>query len=1584
MATVEELNFKLLVDDTGFNQRIKQITANAQKLNVELSRLLSVQARNHIVTAEEVKNAERLNQLLNERNKIETKANNRRKKKLDLEREITVELERQAKIGTLPQTINYTQNVDNSRTINNMRQAQAGYNAEVVRSSKLWRELKNITTAYFSVMGATRIISNLVQVSAEFELQRTTLAAILQDAEKAEQLYGQIKELAVLSPFSFKELATYAKQLSAYSIPVNELYETTKMLADVSAGLGVGMDRLVLAYGQIRSASFLRGQEVRQLTEAGISILEELRKQFVELGEEGISAADVFDKISARLVPFSMVEKVFKNMTSEGGKFYNMQEVQAETLKGKISNLTDAYQIMFSEIGDKHSSALKGAVDLLRLLAENYERIGRLLGELIVAYGTYRAALAATAVSDAILKYGSLAKAIESTTIAQKALNSVMLKNPLALLVALFGALAMSMKHTYDAAHKLGRELSSIADTKFLNAREDADNLERLAAELKNCTQGSQNYRDAISAINSQYGEYLPYILTEKQSYEQLKGAIDQATTALYAKARANAYEAGSRRIEEQYGEVITAYRQTFIEKLMKRGETQDSAKALVALYFEAIKDAAEGYDPSEIFNEVYRNFKGTGDDFFSGRENFWNNLKQGMPFIRNIFGVNDTGWQTARDALWNMTSATDAYNAALTNLSDTIEARFSGIGTLGFTNEAEMLDVKRISGYFDEEEKKIRANASLSREAVEEELNKLNIRKLEMLAKYYEDLSRPDKAQQFRAQADALQHVVTGWRAVANGFVDQTNSDLLANNYDYLEYVDMLRSEYKNVEKNAQDAANTANKMQKDFDAGVKGITKADVEKQRLFAEALANRKKIIENIGSALNVSIDDKIRKATTVDAGADAGASVKRIEDEISAYRELKRTYDEFRQYTSKENADKVMAQLFPGFASDAKYDEIIQALLASLKTLGTEGAQAAAKIEESLRSEKVKDALKEYQETAKREEEFQQRIAGYMEEAKTVQQKMADLKAQMASDLAAVAGDEGKAAAITAHYTVEIEKLAEELANLAQISLTDFWQQLSGDKGGYSYNSLERIRKQAIELQDVLKKINPNRNSEGKITGYTITKQNAGGLAGLLGITDDNGQISVTVAQVAQLAKIIDDINGRKSEKSGIRAVLDLIKEKGGLRAFVKGLKDGKDELLAIESAGEEIGKLGGMLTELGDALGSSALSSAGESFSLIGDVASNLASGDYFGAIGSIVSAVASWITAEYELRDAIHETAIEAEKQNVAAKLADGVSTIFGTNNRQAIENARALLSEYSKLTQVDLSKYTSNYRLKWGDFFGDYDQSLGYVVEKLGYSLYDAYGNLNAQALQAVLDTYKNLKRADKAWIEDAIKNSELYAQAMEQLDAELSNLYNQTLDNVADALVESWKSAGNAALDYADILDDVATSYAKMMIKEALIDNIFTPEIEDRIRTLSKEGNFESALSLLEQKLQEAAGMEQTWNTILSGISQYLGEGEESSDSLASGIKSITEDTANLLAGYVNAIRADVAYNRMQFETLNNDNKLILGLLPNAPTLAEYLTQIQANTYNTAENTGAMLSELRSMMTSETGATSLRVVM
>ena len=290
------------------------------------------------------------------------------------------------------------------------------------------REMTGLAGKFSAIYMGGQFLSSLIRIRGEFEMQLVSLRAIMQSTERANELYGQLMQLSVISPFQFGDLVKYAKQLSAYQIPMGDLYDTTKRLADLSAGLGVGMDRLILAYGQIKSAAVLRGTELRQFTEAGIPMVGALADKFSELEGRVVSAGEVFDKISNREVPFQMVKEVLEDLTSEGGMFFEMQEKQAQTLQGQISNLKDAYAIMMNEIGKSQDGLLKTGVGAIRWSLQNYEELLNILMSVVTAYGAYRIQLGyKTSImgkdTQATLQNAMAEKQLQATKLGQEALT---------------------------------------------------------------------------------------------------------------------------------------------------------------------------------------------------------------------------------------------------------------------------------------------------------------------------------------------------------------------------------------------------------------------------------------------------------------------------------------------------------------------------------------------------------------------------------------------------------------------------------------------------------------------------------------------------------------------------------------------------------------------------------------------------------------------------------------------------------------------------------------------------------------------------------------------------------------------------------------------------------------------------------------------------------------------------------------------------------------------------------------------------------------------------------------------------------
>ena len=252
--------------------------------------------------------------------------------------------------------------------------------------------------AAFSINAISNYVSKVVQLRGEFALQQKALSAIVQDQKAANKLWEQTVALALKSPYRVKQLVTYTKQLAAYRVETQKLHDTTKMLADVSAGLGVDMERLILAYGQVKAANYLRGTELRQFSEAGINILGELATYFEETRGKAFSVAEVFDMVSKRAVKFEDVDEVFKRLTGSSGIFFKMQEKQAETVAGQLSNLRDAYEIMLNDIGKQNEGTIILVISAARIIVAHWREIATIvkpiLETLVVGMTAWRVQMA--------------------------------------------------------------------------------------------------------------------------------------------------------------------------------------------------------------------------------------------------------------------------------------------------------------------------------------------------------------------------------------------------------------------------------------------------------------------------------------------------------------------------------------------------------------------------------------------------------------------------------------------------------------------------------------------------------------------------------------------------------------------------------------------------------------------------------------------------------------------------------------------------------------------------------------------------------------------------------------------------------------------------------------------------------------------------------------------------------------------------------------------------------------------------------------------------------------------------------------
>lgn len=286
--------------------------------------------------------------------------------------------------------------------------AYRGSNAFKNQDGYVSRLVKRLAV-YASFQYTSQFLTNIREVTAQFELQRISLGAIIQDQQKANQIFAEIKSFALTSPLKILDLTKYAKQVAAYGFAADRVFDVTKRLADISIGLGVDMGRLTLAVSQIKAATVLKSSELRQLTETGLPMLDLLSKKLTETQGKLVSAADVMDLISKRAISYEMVEEILYDLTDAGGMFYNMQVKQSQTLFGMWSKLGDAAAIMYDQIGNTSSvnAGMELAIRSIESMMRNWKTTARVLDSVAVATTVYivglkNAAIASKALTSAV------------------------------------------------------------------------------------------------------------------------------------------------------------------------------------------------------------------------------------------------------------------------------------------------------------------------------------------------------------------------------------------------------------------------------------------------------------------------------------------------------------------------------------------------------------------------------------------------------------------------------------------------------------------------------------------------------------------------------------------------------------------------------------------------------------------------------------------------------------------------------------------------------------------------------------------------------------------------------------------------------------------------------------------------------------------------------------------------------------------------------------------------------------------------------------------------------------------------------
>ena len=493
----------------------------------------------------------------------------------------------------------------------------------------LFNRLARSAAAIGVGFSAKEFISKAAQIRGEFQKLEVAFTTMLGSKEQAEKLMEQMVRTAATTPFSLQDVAGGAKQLLAYGIEAERVNETLIRLGDIAAGLSIPLGDLVYLYGTTRAQGRLYTEDFNQFTSRGIPMIEMLADKF------GVAESEVKGLVEAGKVGFPEVQEVIEKLTNEGGKFGGLMEAQSKTIAGQISNIEDAIETMFNDIGKANEGVINEALSGVSYLVENYENVGKTIIELVGAYGTYKAILITVtalqkahsivmaqaaveqqlAASAGITLSNAQAVAASRTKlfqIAQASLNKTLMANPYVAIAAAVTALGYGIyklvayqTDAEKAQEKLNDALNKSEKASLSEQRE----LAKLKGELSALTKGTDEYNDVKDKIIKGYSKYYDGLdeeiervgLTE-QAYLKLTDAI---TKAFGARQYEKFKESQQEELDNLLSDNLSKIQDRLIQKLGEEQGAKFYTKIRNAVLSGNVKSINGTYNLSGLDNET-------------------------------------------------------------------------------------------------------------------------------------------------------------------------------------------------------------------------------------------------------------------------------------------------------------------------------------------------------------------------------------------------------------------------------------------------------------------------------------------------------------------------------------------------------------------------------------------------------------------------------------------------------------------------------------------------------------------------------------------------------------------------------------------------------------------------------------------------------------------------------------------------------------------------------------------------------------------------------------------------------------------
>lgn len=620
---------------------------------------------------------------------------------------------------------------DNSNFLRKLREVETG----VTNTSKeieknglgiedMFNKMTKAAAAFGAGFTAKELIQNIIQVRGEFQQLEVAFTTMLGSSEKANVLMAQLTETAAKTPFDLQGAANGARQLLAYGTSAEDVNETLIRLGNIAAGLSQPLGDLVYLYGTTMTQGRLYTQDLNQFTGRGIPMIKELAKEF------GVAESEIKGMVEAGMIGFPEVQKVIQNLTNEGGMFFNLMQEQSKTITGQISNIGDSFSMMLNDIGKANEGIINDALSSVSYLIENYEKVGKILIELVGTYGAYRTALITISAIENLRYQATLAHMAGLTKMQAiitvlktktDALNVAMAKNPYVAVAAAVAALGLGIYKlvTYQTeAEKALERLDAAGKESEKAALSEQRELAKLNGELSSLKEGTDEYNTVKEKIVAGYSKYYDGLEEEINKVGLTEEAYKKLTKAITDSYGARQYQQFKSQQEDWLDNIMSDNLGKIQDRLYSELGDKEGAK----LYSEIYHAILERRDLDAAIQDKLNEIQDKGTIFADSRiDTYISNIREAQKITKDLdgkarekFGVTsiNTSQQTANEPFStegkSISQLEEEIKKAETSLASLKKALADGSGTKEAVDQQEAY-IKSLQDTILEREKDLR-----------------------------------------------------------------------------------------------------------------------------------------------------------------------------------------------------------------------------------------------------------------------------------------------------------------------------------------------------------------------------------------------------------------------------------------------------------------------------------------------------------------------------------------------------------------------------------------------------------------------------------------------------------------------------------------------------------------------------------------------------------------------------------------------------------------------------------------------------------------------------------------------------------